>query len=158
MLMLTLFSCDFDGVNQSFFTGELGLNVKINERTFHNWEKNEENEMNLNVYNYNILETKKALYKDDYPKRVYHNENTISTTWKKASFSKNDKNLEIVSKYIYEETKSKLEAQKMIGALNHEENLYTYSYLETTGKVTEIQLFVVDVTNLKLYIYEIFSH
>ncbi len=158
IVTLFLFSCDLEGVVQSAINKDLGLNILVKERTYRSFENKPENEMEFLVYNYEILNKDKALFKEGFPKEIDSEKDWKLVKWRKTSFYESDQRLNIARNYTYSVTGSKEEISKMFESLKQKDNVYTYSYIENNGKITDILMYVVDVDNKKFYIYEIFSH
>ena len=159
IIAIAISSCNFKEVNQSFFTDVIGLNIKVKERVFHNWEKKAGGrEMNINIYNYQLLNKDKPIYKKRFPnKKASDPGNWNIVKWKKTSFFESEIRLRMATEYIYEESKTKVEAEKMISTLSNKDNMYAYYYIETNGKITDLQMFVIDTSNSKLFVYELFN-
>ena len=158
LLQFGITSCDIKKTNQSSFSKESGLNIELKNNIFLSIEEDSEGkEIELNVYNYEILKNNNPFYKQNYPKHTYHNKKGKSITWKNTSFSKNDNNLEILYSYNYIYDDTKKEVQKMIKAIEQKNNIYSYSFLEVNDKISEYLLFVVDSVNSRYYIYELYN-
>ncbi|NVK52548.1 MAG: hypothetical protein HWD85_06410 [Flavobacteriaceae bacterium] len=158
IIAITISSCNLKEVNQSFFTDVIGLNIKVKERIFHNWEKKARGkEMNINIYNYQLLNKDKSICKNGFPKKTSDPGNWNIVKWKKAPLFESESRLRIVTEYIYEESKTKAEAEKMISTLSNKDNMYAYYYIETNGEITDLQMFVIDTSNSKLFVYELFN-
>lgn len=157
ILSLVLFSCDLDGVDQSFVKNELGLNIELIEETYGSLEKKPGGkEMYFDIYNYKTLGTE-SLFKKGFPKRPNIPKGWKTVKWKKTSSSDDVKRLAVIVSYDYDKIKTKEKVLKMKQLISEGSSFYSYSYKEKKDNIVGLQLFLLDASNSEFYEYNLFK-